>query len=154
MTRRALFKAVALVAALALAATARADELLMARSKQAFPEAMLTLQNAIQEHGYTITRVQRVDVGLTKAGFKTGKYRVVFFGKPKEVRMMTREYPETIPYMPLKFTIFAQNDTTLVLTYDPALFNEMVHDHKHRKLFARWRRDELAILKEVRETDQ
>ena len=43
---------------------------------------MAVLQHAIGTQGYTLSRVQRVDIGLTESGFKTDKYRVVFFGKP------------------------------------------------------------------------
>ena len=41
-----------------------ASDLIMARSHETFPEAMLTLQTSIREHGYTVARVQRIDIGL------------------------------------------------------------------------------------------
>ena len=78
------------------------DRLLMARTEQAFPEAMLKLQETIKKHGYTVSRVQRVDIGLTQFGYETDKYRVVFFGKAEEIRHMSSEYPQLIPYLPLK----------------------------------------------------
>ena len=57
---------------LLLASLAQAGEnLLMARSSLAFPEAMLALQESIGAHGYKLSRVQRVDIGLTTAGFET-----------------------------------------------------------------------------------
>ncbi|HEY9149909.1 MAG TPA: DUF302 domain-containing protein, partial [Gammaproteobacteria bacterium] len=49
----------------------QAEGLLMVRSAQSFPEAMLTLQGAIELQGYTLSRVQRVDIGLTASGFTT-----------------------------------------------------------------------------------
>ncbi|MEK7797111.1 MAG: DUF302 domain-containing protein, partial [Pseudomonadota bacterium] len=52
---------------LLLAAPAQADELLMARVERSFPEAMNALQQSIQDHGYKVTRVQRVDIGLTSS---------------------------------------------------------------------------------------
>ena len=66
-----------------------AEEMLMARSRQSFPETMLTLQEAIVEQGYTLSRVQRVDIGLTASGFTTDKYRVVFLGKADEVHALS-----------------------------------------------------------------
>ncbi len=63
---------------LCFAATTSASDLLMVRSQQGFPEAMLTLQTSIREHGYAISRVQRIDIGLTGMGYKTDKYRIVF----------------------------------------------------------------------------
>jgi len=64
---------------LSSAISAYGDDLLMVRSQQAFPEAMLTLQTSIIDHGYIVTRVQRVDIGLNSKGYKTDKYRRGFF---------------------------------------------------------------------------
>ena len=58
-----------------------AEEILMARSLQPFPETMLALQDSIRDHGYTLSRVQRVDIGLTGMGYKTDKYRIVSWKK-------------------------------------------------------------------------
>ena len=139
---------------LALAATAAsAQPLLMARSTQSFPEAMLTLQSSLGDHGYTISRVQRVDIGLTKSGFKTDKYRVVFFGKPKEVHMLVKKFPQLIPYLPLKITIFAEDNDTIVIAADPKMYAEMVKDPQVDHLFMRWRNDLLSIMRDMRETN-
>ena len=86
-----------------------ANDLLMVRTQQGFPEAMLALQNSIREHGYNITRVQRIDVGLTGMGYKTDKYRVVFVGKPKEIQYLVNKYPVLAAYMPPKISIFAEH---------------------------------------------
>ena len=96
-----------------LASPAYAEDLLMFRSKQTFPEAMLALQTSIAEHGYTLSRVQRVDIGLTKSGYKTDKYRIVFFGKSSEVNAIKFAEPELIPYLPLKIAIFAEGQETM-----------------------------------------
>ncbi len=64
-----------------------ASDLIMARSHEKFPEAMLTLQTSVKEHGYTVARVQRIDIGLTGMGYKTDKYRVVFVGKADEIQV-------------------------------------------------------------------
>ncbi|HEB66665.1 MAG TPA: hypothetical protein ENI93_01830, partial [Gammaproteobacteria bacterium] len=48
-----------------LAMPALAEDLLMARIPMTFPEAMLKLQNVLKQHGQTLSRVQRVDIGLT-----------------------------------------------------------------------------------------
>ena len=49
-------------------ATSHAENLTMARTKQTFPEAMLKLQETIGDLGYTVSRVQRIDIGLTSSG--------------------------------------------------------------------------------------
>lgn len=141
----------ALIALLVLfAGPAAAEQLLMARSTQSFPEAMLTLQTSIGAHGYTVSRVQRVDIGLTSSGFKTDKYRVVFFGKPEEIRRLSAKHPELIPYLPLKATIFAERDQAVVVTANPAEFSDFVHDAQVRKVLLRWREDLHGILDDVR----
>lgn len=139
---------------LLLAGAAHAEQLFMARSQQAFPEAMLTLQSAITEHGYKVTRVQRVDIGLTGSGFKTDKYRVVFFGKPQEVRELTARYPQLIPYLPWPVTIFAEGDQTLVVTANPEALQALQTNAELRKVFRHWTDDLRAIMDEVRNTTQ
>jgi uncharacterized protein (DUF302 family) len=143
-----------LVAAFALiSTTASADELLIARSGQNFEEAMSTLQNSISQHGYKVARVQRVDVGLTAKGYKTDKYRVVFFGKPDEIAMLSRKFPELIPYLPLSIAIFAEEGNTLISAARPGLLAEFYPDPELKPIFARWEKDLVSIFDEVREAN-
>lgn len=134
----------------ALAPAAIADQLLMARSMQAFPEAMLALQDALTQHGYTVSRVQRVDIGLKKSGFKTDKYRVVFFGKPKQIDDLAGRYPDLIPYLPLKIAIFAEGDNTLVITSNPMQLAAFFHHPALKPVFRGWTHDIQAVLDELR----
>lgn len=127
------------------------DQLMMMRSPQSFPETMLALQKHITDYGYTITRVQRVDIGLTNSGFTTDKYRIVFFGKPEEIRQLTAKYPQLIPYLPLKITLFAEQDETVLTTFDPNLLTELATDDAFRNQVKRWHSDIIAIFDELRE---
>lgn len=141
----------AVIAALLLLAGfgARAEGLLMVRSPHEFPEAMLALQTAIAEHGYVVSRVQRVDIGLTGSGFETDKYRVVFFGKIAEIRDLSTRFPQLIPYLPLHMTIFAEADDTLVVMEDPVRLEGLVDDAEVAYLFRRWRNDVLSMFDEL-----
>ncbi len=130
------------------------DELLMVRSSQSFPEAMTALQEAIQDHGYTISRVQRVDIGLTAMGYETDKYRVVFFGKLDQQKMLIRKHPEMIPYLPLNIAIFAEGEETLLATSNPVLMAEFFPDKDLEKYFYRCASDMRSILKQVQETEE
>lgn len=132
---------------------ASASELMMARSTQSFPEAMLTLQESLTHHGYTISRVQRVDIGLTKSGFKTDKYRVVFFGKPKEVEDLVARYPELIPYLPLQIAIFAEDKDTLLVASNPLDLAAFFKHPELAKTFQRWHTDLQAVFDEMRTTN-
>lgn len=130
------------------------DALLMARSKLAFPEAMLKLQESIQAHGYTLARVQRVDIGLTNMGYQTDKYRIVFFGKLDEIRRLSTEHPDMIPYLPTNIAIFAEQEQTLLVSLNPSIFKEMVHDQETSALFDRWESDVRSILRDVRRGEE
>ncbi len=127
------------------------ESLLMMRSTQSFPETMLALQKRLGEYGYTISRVQRVDIGLTSSGFQTDKYRIVFYGKPEEIRKLSARFPQLIPYLPLKMTIFAEQEETLLLALDPTMLHEIVDDDDFNYIVQRWRNDILSIMDELRE---
>ncbi len=143
-----------LVAALlaGLTSTACADQLLMIRSGLPFPEAMLALQNAITTRGYKVTRVQNVDIGLTKTGYQTDNYKVVFYGKAEEVAQLTAKHPELIPYLPLNVAIFAERNDTLLVTNRPSVLADFFPDPELKAVFIRWEKDLTDIVNEVQET--
>lgn len=140
---------------LAVSQMAFADEtLLMVRSAQSFPETMLALQTSLTEHGYVVSRVQRVDIGLTKSGFQTDKYRVVFFGKTAEQAAMVQNYPELIPFLPLNITVFAEQEETLAVSVDPLGFSHLSDDPQFVQQLTRWRSDILSMFAELREKSE
>jgi len=126
-----------------------ASDLLMVRTQQGFPEAMLTLQNSIREHGYEVTRVQRIDIGLTGMGYKTDKYRVVFVGKTKEIRYLVDKYPVLAAYMPPQISIFAEEGETMLVTANPRIYAEMIDDEADKVLFKRWESDVYSVFDDV-----
>ena len=140
---------------LLLSANALADHknLIMGRSYDAFPEAMSALQSEIKKAGYTISVVQRVDVGLTGMGFKTDKYRVVFFGKPDEIKMLPKKYPKLTPYLPLAITIFAEDQETILASMSPRFiapaFIKTEKDDELKKIFEQWEHDIEDIIEKV-----
>ena len=129
------------------------DELIMVRSEQGFPETMSTLQAAIKKQGYTLSRVQRVDIGLTSSGYQTDKYRVVFFGKADEVHQLMSQHPELIPYLPLKIALFAEANETILVCSNPLVFSAMFDDPALDIIFSRWKKDLVQILKSVQFPD-
>jgi len=138
---------------LALSAfTAQAEELIMMRVTQTFPETMVNLQSAIIKTGYKISRVQRVDIGLTKSGFKTDKYRVVFFGKPEEIEMLASKHSDLIPYLPLKISIFSENNDTILISNSPLTLAGFYKDIPN-EIFQRWYKDINAIFQLTKNTE-
>ena len=130
-----------------------ASDLIMTRSHLGFPETMLNLQTSIKEHGYKVARVQRIDIGLTGMGYKTDKYRVVFVGKTKEINYLVSKYPQLIPYMPPKVSIFAEAGDTVLVTVNPQTYAQMIDDKKDQNIFDQWESDIYSVFDDVRRTE-
>jgi uncharacterized protein (DUF302 family) len=122
------------------------ESLLMVRSTKPFAETLDQLSAAINYSEYKISRIQRVDVGLTDMGFKTEKYRLVFFAKPAEIDRLAAAYPELIPFIPLKLVIFSEGNDTLLLVMNPHELRKLVPNPKLYPYFSRWETDVRKIL--------
>jgi uncharacterized protein (DUF302 family) len=142
-------RAVVVTLLLQLSQLVGAEEMIMTRSVLPFPEAMLALQESIAAHGYTVSRVQRIDIGLTGMGYKTDKYRVVFAGKIDEIRMMKEKSPQMAPYLPPKVSIFAEGDQTVLATINPKLYADIAGDAIDPVIFDRWESDLRSIFHDV-----
>lgn len=127
---------------------ASADNMMMARTTQTFPEAMAELQEQIKAQGYVVSRVQRVDIGLTKSGYKTDKYRVVFYGKPEQIRKLSRRYPQLTAYLPLKISIFAEDRDTILVSANPQHLKKTGDAHL-AKIIDAWEKDMAAIFRKM-----
>jgi uncharacterized protein (DUF302 family) len=130
--------------------TVFAENLLMARSGNGFDMTLQVAKESIAAHGYTVSHIQRCDGGLEGFGYKTDKYRVIFFAKPDEVRDLSQKYPELIPYLPLKLVVYAEENETLAAMFNPDEFSGLFSDEKLRVQFARWKNDYVSILDDIR----
>lgn len=128
---------------------ALAQDVMMVRSSLRFPEAMAALQNSVIAHKYTLSRIQRVDIGLTRAGYKTDRYRIVFFGKQSELEKITDRHPEMAAFLPLKLVIFAEGDETIVVALNPLHYRQVVDDYDMNILYQRWANDIRSIMDDV-----
>ncbi len=142
-----------LLLSLFVSANALASDLIMARSSLPFSEAMTNLQVSIKDHGYKVARVQRIDVGLTGMGYETDKYRVVFVGKIDEIKYLVGKYPQMLPYMPPKVSIFAEGEDTLIVTVNPQIFSQMIYDEKDKIIFQRWESDVYSVFDDFRSAE-
>ncbi|RDH82782.1 MAG: DUF302 domain-containing protein [endosymbiont of Galathealinum brachiosum] len=124
-------------------------EMVMVRSSEAFPETMALLQEAIRNQGYELSRIQRIDVGLSAKGYETDKYRVVFFGKGKQIQELSLKYPQLIPYLPLKIAIFAEGENTILISANPTTYNDLFKLPELKPTFEKWLEDITQILKSV-----
>jgi len=127
------------------------EPLLMVRSSKPFNATLDQLSSAITYNDYKISRIQRVDVGLTKTGFKTGKYRIVFFGKSAEVDPLANKYPDLVPFVPLKIVIFEEDKETILLALNPHQLRKLVPNKELYPYFTRWEKDLRNILDTAKE---
>ena len=97
-----------------------------------------------------MSHVQRCDSGLTGLGYETDGYRVVFFGKLDEVRQLSAEYPELIPFLPLKISVFAEGDESIVSVINPTSLGSFYPGEALARQFDRWENDLRSILRELR----
>lgn len=151
MIRRLLSSALLILAAtLVTGGAAHAEQnFLMLRVYDNFDSTMEHAQKAIEEHGYTVSHIQRCDGGLSKVGYKTDKYRVLFFGKPDEVRQISNEHPEMIPFLPLKMLVYAEDDQSLVTVMNPEELSDFVTSKKLRTQLRRWKADFESMLADI-----
>lgn len=127
-----------------------AEELLMARVPMTFPEAMLKLQSTLKKYNHTLSRVQRVDIGLTAKGYKTDKYRIVFYGQADEIRQLADEHPQLIPYLPHKIAIFAEDEETMLVAVNPEMLFQ-ADDPDLQATMKKWHEDLQLIFKDMRQ---
>ncbi len=130
----------------------QAEQLLMARTNQGFPEAMLKLQETLSEFKYSLSRVQRIDIGLTASGYQTDKYRIVFFGTEKEIAHLSKKYPHLLPYIPWKIAIFAEQQDTLLVSANPMQLSDKKYPDADKYL-VKWKKDIEQIFQILRESE-
>lgn len=143
------FRQFLIILVMMLPVSTHASDLIMRRIPLDFPEAMNALQSSIAKQGYRVSRVQRVDVGLTASGYDTAEYRIVFFMRPEQLDMIEVDHPYMVPFMPLKITIFAEGNDTILVTLNPLKLNDFFPDEGLGEQFAAWERDIIQIIDRV-----
>jgi len=135
-----------------MAGTAAAENILMARSYEAADVVLEKTAKILEGHGYTVAHQQRCDGGLKGFGYETDAYRVLFYGKPEEVRHLRKTYPALIPYLPLKIAIYAEGDEALAISFNPEEYGQLFpRDEALQTQFSRWKSDLDSILAEIRQ---
>lgn len=127
-----------------------ADNMIMGRIPLRAEVVLEYVKSSIEEHGYTIAHLQLCDGGMTDFGYKTDFYRVVFFGKIDEVRMITSHYPELVSYLPLKIAVIAERDETLLTVLNPEALAPFFPNEQIQIQLGRWNSDLLSIFDDVR----
>lgn len=128
-----------------------AENLLMVRTGLPFPAALEAAQSAIRSQGYTVAEVKNVDLGLLLMGYLSENYKAVFFGKAEEIRSLSRQFPELIPYLPLQILVFAEGRDTLLVSASPVYLATLFPQPELTEVFARWEQDLRTVLETVRD---
>lgn len=89
-------------------------------SQQDYANAMADLQSRLMENGFKIKFVQRVDIGLAKAGYHTDRYRIVFFMPKKGVEKVLTKRTDLADLFPLKVTVYREKGKVYVLAAQTA----------------------------------
>ncbi len=134
-------------------ASASDSAMLHAQSQDPYPEAMMKLQRAIEANGYRFSRVQRVDYGLRKRGYDIPPYRIVFFGKPEQIRFLSVAQPELLPFLPLKIIIYQEGDNVVLLAANPSTLARFYRGKDVAGVFETWGRDIRKILADASRSD-
>ena len=127
-----------------------AENILMTRYYRDFDSVLQEAKISLESHGYTVAHEQRCDGGLKGFGYQTDYYRVIFFGKPDEVRYLSKKYPEFIPYLPLKLAIFAEGDQVLAVIFNPEVYSRFFTQEELKTQFAHWKNDLDSVLADLR----
>jgi len=147
-------RALVLAVLVAFSTAGNAEDMIMGRIPMRAEVVMEYLKSSIQEHGYKVAHVQMCDGGMQAFGYQSDVYRVVFFGKIAEVRMLSEKYPELVSYLPLKMAVIAEKDETLISVLNPEALAPFFKEEELQTQFGRWRNDLVSILKDVRRTTE
>ncbi len=144
---------VSIVVFLLLSAVSQANEqrLFMVRSNIPFDVAMERVQSILNSYEYEVAHTQRCDGGLADFGYQTDFYRVLFWGKYQEVHELSEKFPEIVPFLPLKFLVFAENDETVFIALNPAMLAEYYSSPELKLQLMRWKNDIESVMNELRE---
>lgn len=127
----------------------RAENMIMLRVDQSFDNTMILMKEKLDEYGYKVAHIQKCDGGLTDSGYETDLYKSIFFGKFMEMRGLTKDHPELIPYLPLKIAVIKEKDTILLVSLNPSILAEFFPENELHIQFGRWESDIRAIFEEI-----
>ena len=128
---------------------AQAEKVMMARAYDSFDVTFESVRQALEGRGYKVAHIQKCDGGLKDFGYTTDFYRVIFFGKPDEIRHWSKIEPAMIPYLPLKIAVFAEADQVLIVSFNPEELATLFTDRQLKIQFSRWKSDIESVFAEV-----
>ncbi len=115
-----------------------------------YPEVIMRLQKMIVDKGYQFSRVQQIDYGLKKRGYDTLAYRILFFGKIEEIRILSALRPQLLPFLPLKIIVAEAEDHVMLMALNPAKLADFRQFSDLKHVFDIWSVDTMQILSDMK----
>ncbi len=126
-----------------------AENMIMTRIHMDFIDGQEKLAGLLGEYGYEVAHVQKCDGGLKGFGYSTDLYRTIFYGKLEEVRSLSDEYPELIPYLPLKMALIQERNSIVLVALNPQSLADYFPQAPLQVQFTRWESDIRSIFDEM-----
>ena len=150
-------KKLLLAALLLLMGSAHAitNDMMMVRMHIKAEVAIEYLKSALEQRGYAIAHTQKCDGGMHSFGYTTDFYRSIFFGKGTEAREIAKAHPDFVSYIPLKMTVVAERDETVMSIVNPHAFDRFYSDDPMMlQHFKNWHHDILSIFSDLRAAER
>jgi len=113
------------------------------------------LKSALEQRGYAIAHTQKCDGGMHSFGYTTDFYRSIFFGKGAEAREISKAHPDFVSYIPLKMTVVAEREETVMSIVNPHVFDRFYSDDPMMlQYFKNWHHDILSIFSDLRAAER
>ena len=90
------------------------------------------------------------EVGINQEKIMEG-VKNIGTGKYQEVHELSEKFPEIVPFLPLKFLVFAENDETVFIALNPAMLAEYYSSPELKLQLMRWKNDIESVMNELRE---
>lgn len=119
--------------------------------QSAYGPALDELTAVIENHDYTLIKIQPVDEGLRNRGYTTSAYKVLFFGNQEQVDKVLAVNPEASVLFPLRIILYKKGSQVVASAPDINLW-EGVFGNNLQPILEQWDNDVRAILMEFSNT--
>lgn len=137
-----------------LASQAHAENMITIRINDSYNNVMISIKDKLNDYGYKIAHIQKCDGGLHDMGYASDEYKLIFFGNFKEIRAISKKFPQIIPYIPLKIAVIKENDSVVLVALNPSTLSTYFKDKELHTQFGRWENDLRSIFSEITEDER
>lgn len=140
------FSLVALLFVSLNSAYAADNRIVLKQSVQDYSSALSSVSMGLEEGGFKLQFVQRVDVGLAKAGYHADKYRIVFFMPTKGVASVLSKRPDLADMFPFKVTVYRDKGKIYIFSVKNSYMLDAKTPKDIRVQFKNWDRQIAEVV--------